>query len=58
MKKQADEVEGSKSVQIYVLNKCGSFVEELLFVIKYLLNFSPHAVFFPWVHFIKMVFKK
>jgi hypothetical protein len=40
MKKQDDEVEGSKSVQIYVLYKCGSFVEELLFVLKYFLNFS------------------
>jgi hypothetical protein len=40
MKRQADEAEGSKSVQMYVLYKCGSFVEELLFVVKYLLNFS------------------
>jgi len=40
MKKQADEAEESKNVQIYVLYKRGSFVEELLFVIKYLMNFS------------------
>jgi hypothetical protein len=34
MKKQDDEVEGSKIVQIYVPYKCGSFVEELLFVVN------------------------
>lgn len=58
MKKQADEAEESKNVQIYVLYKRGSFVEELLFVIKYLMNFSWQAFSFPWVHFIKMVIKK